>query len=169
MSSLIAKSVKGKVYLSFFNTSPRLYDITGKSLEEIKEMTGTIRAGGGTNIGVSIRHIGDRGIVVNGIAIVSDGGEHGFDYDGTSFRGAYLPYIKKMGIEPNIYFFKLAGEPDRLSNQVEMNVFDLRGKEADYYSLPNLIKTMKTKRYGLLDDILDTPLLTLKKVFAAAA
>ena len=169
LSSLIAKAVKGKVYLSFFNTSPRLYDITGKSLEEIKAMTNTITAGGGTNIGVSIRHIGDRGIVVNGIAIVSDGGEHGIDSNGTSFRGAYLSYIKKMGIEPNIYFFKLTGSPDRLSNQVEMNVFDLRGKEADYYSLPNLIKTMKTKRYGLLDEILDTPLLTLKKVFAAAA
>jgi hypothetical protein len=35
----------------------------------------------------------------------------------------------------------------------------------DYYSLPNIIPTMKTTRYSLVDEIMGTPLLTLKQVF----
>jgi hypothetical protein len=46
---------------------------------------------------------------------------------------------------------------------LEMQTFDIRGG-TDYYSIPNLAQTMRTKTYGLVDEILATPLLTLNSV-----
>ncbi len=43
----------------------------------------------------------------------------------------------------------------------DLQEFDL-GAGTDFYSLPNLIKTMRTNRYSLVDEILTSPLLTLK-------
>jgi hypothetical protein len=44
-----------------------------------------------------------------------------------------------------------------------MQTFDIRGG-VDYYSLPNLASTMRTKTYGLVDEIMATPLLSLNDV-----
>jgi len=44
-------------------------------------------------------------------------------------------------------------------------VVDLTKGTFDYYSLPNLVATMGTRRYGLLDKIMETPLLTTDEVF----
>jgi len=46
---------------------------------------------------------------------------------------------------------------------LEMQTFDIRGG-TDYYSIPNLAQTMRTKTYGLVDEILATPLLSLSDV-----
>jgi hypothetical protein len=35
----------------------------------------------------------------------------------------------------------------------------------DHYALPNLIKTLRTSKFTLLDEIMATPLLTLSDVF----
>jgi hypothetical protein len=48
--------------------------------------------------------------------------------------------------------------------KIDMQVFDLRGG-IDYYSLPNLVATMRTNRYSLIDEVMAVPLLTLDKVF----
>jgi len=36
----------------------------------------------------------------------------------------------------------------------------------DFYSLPNLVQTMRTNRYSLIEEIMETPLLTLEQAFA---
>ena len=45
-----------------------------------------------------------------------------------------------------------------------MTEFDLTSG-IDEYSLPNLIKTMRTSKYSLVDEILNTPLHTFNDVF----
>ena len=42
--------------------------------------------------------------------------------------------------------------------------FDLRRTGVDYYSLPNLVQTMRSNRYSLIDEIMQVPLLTLAEV-----
>jgi hypothetical protein len=37
--------------------------------------------------------------------------------------------------------------------------------KSDYYSMPNMIAMMKTTRYSLIDEIMNTELLTFKDVF----
>jgi hypothetical protein len=49
-------------------------------------------------------------------------------------------------------------------NGIAIEQFELGG-HVDYYSLPNLVKTMRTSRYSLVDEILETKLLTFKDVF----
>jgi hypothetical protein len=47
---------------------------------------------------------------------------------------------------------------------VPLEVYEL-GHAVDYYALPNTVAALKTRRYGLLDEIMETPLLTLDRVF----
>ncbi len=165
IAGYLARSVKGKVYLIFFNTQPRFLDVSGKTLQEIKEMTNYVHAGGGTSIGCGVEYLKDRNIIVNGIAIVSDGGDNTHPL----FLEEYPKYVKDMKIDPPIYFFHLPGERNRLSEYCEyvhipIEKFELN--ESDYYSIPNLCSMMKTTRYSLVDEIMQTPLLTLEKVFS---
>jgi hypothetical protein len=158
ISSLIAQQVKGSVYLVFFNSSPTKYDVTGKTLAEIKEMTKRISANGMTSIGCGLEMLREQNIVVNGIAICSDGG------DNTSplFDQAYQKYIKSMEVEPTVYHYWVPGDPNRLIYPY-IQKFD--ASNIDYYSLPNLIKTMRANKYSLIDEIMNMPLLKLNDVF----
>jgi len=166
VASLIAKQVNGKVYLVFFNTAPTYFDVTGKSLDEISQMTKRLSANGGTSIGCGLDYISQKGLMVNGIAICSDGG----DNTHPKFHFSYSAYVKRFGIEPTVYLFHVPGEYNRLSfdcksENIQLEKFDL-GRDVDFYSLPNLIKTMRTNRYSLVDEIMEMPLLTFNDVFA---
>ena len=44
---------------------------------------------------------------------------------------------------------------------LDVQKFDLTGNTVDYYALPDLCATMRVNRYGLVQQILDTPLLRL--------
>ena len=169
VSALIAQQVKGAVHLVFFNTHEYPFDASNKDFDEITEMTHRIRAEGGTSIGVGLDYIMSKGILVNGIAICSDGGEN----SSPRFTDTYKKYAAKFGIEPTIYFFRVPGEQDRLSlhcsqERIMLEIFDIKDK-TDFYALPNLVKTMRTSRYMLVEDIMNTPLLTLNQVFKDAA
>lgn len=164
IASYLTKSVKGKVYLIYFNTEPRVFDVTGKKLEEIKVLTQYIGAHGGTSCGCGLKYLQDRKIVVNGIAMVSDGGDNTHPL----FHDAYKEYCRKMDIEPTVYLFHVNGERNVLSdyckiNKIQIETHDMEG--SDYYSLPNIIPTLKTTRYSLIDEIMNIPLLTFEKVF----
>jgi hypothetical protein len=164
IASYITKSVAGNVYLVFFNITPRLFEVTGKKLEEIREMTKYITANGGTSCGCGIRLLQDKNIIINGIVIVSDGGDNTHPY----FHQAYDDYKKKMEIEPAVYFYKVKGDSNRLSSycstsNIHIEEFDMN--KTDYYSLPNIVSTMKTNRYSLFDEIMNIPLLTFNQVF----
>ena len=102
----------------------------------------------------------------DGIAIVTDGGENTPPY----FAQTYQKYCAKIGKDVPVYMYQCLGDEPRLIYSmsqagIPMDVFDLRGKETDYVSLPNLVKTMRTSRYSLQDEILETPLLKLPDAY----
>jgi len=165
IASIIAQQVKGKVHLIFFNDSPSPYDATGKSLEQITEMTKRLSASGATSIGCGLHLLHEKGIIINGIAICSDGGDNTTPY----FHEAYERYIKKFGIEPTTYLFYVPGDFDQLSGfcskaGILLEKFEL-GENVDFYSLPNIVKTLRTSRYTLIEEIMETSLLAFTDVF----
>lgn len=165
IAATLSRLVAGKVYLIFVDNTPRGYDVTGKTLEEIQQLCRHVRAGGGTNLGCGLAVLREKGVVVDGIAVVSDGGEN----DG-SFAREYAAYSAMAGKEVPVYMYELDGDSNRLKDnmhraQYDMQIFNLRGQKIDYYALPNLVATMRTQRYGLVEEVMETPLLSLKEVF----
>ncbi len=159
---------KGKVYLVFFDTNPMTVDVTGLSLDQITKATRHISANGGTSIGCGLNRMLQEKIAVDGIAIVSDGAEH----SAPRFTEVYAKYTKFADRDVPVYFYHVEGEPNGLTGDMqraglEMQTFDIRGG-TDYYSIPNLAQTMRTKTYGLVDEILATPLLSLNSVLKGA-
>lgn len=182
VAAILARSVKGSVSLIFFDTAPRYFDATGKSLDQIRAETKFVTANGGTSIGCAFRYAVEKGLPFGGIAIVSDGLENVAPF----FAPLYSNWCEANGVEPPVYFYKAWHPTQRTLGRglnltgdlpfgqschhsgIEVQTFDL-GKTVDYYSLPNLIQTMRTSRYSLVDEILATPLLTLDEVFAEVA
>lgn len=165
VASMISQQVKGKVHLVFFDTSPKRYNVTGKDLPQIEEMTRHVRPGGSTSIGCGLELIMEMGEVVNGIAIVSDGGQN----REPTFPKAYEKYVDKIGINPTVYLLWVPGDNNRLTMDCErqgipIQEYDVSGM--DYYSLPNLVKTMRASRFMLAEEIMQTRLLTLDDVFS---
>lgn len=166
IAAVLARAAKGKTHLVFFDSGPTYYDVTGKTLEEINEITKRVAAGGGTDIGCGAAYMAAKKANVDGIAIISDGGERGV----VGFAAAYGKLCEVLDKEPPVYFYKVTGsDPDWLSGQcaragVELTMFDLTGG-VDYYSLPNIVQTMRTNRWSLADEIMATPLLRLAGMF----
>jgi hypothetical protein len=164
IASYLTKSVKGKVHLIFFNQEPRAMEVTGKTLDEIQKMTARVSAQGMTSCGCGLWMLADKKISIDGIAIVSDGGEN----TAPAFAEAYMKYEKVMSKSPTVYFYKFPGDRNVMSQNCKMaNVaieeFDMT--QSDYYSLPNMIAMMKTTQYSLIEEIMNTELLTFKDVF----
>jgi hypothetical protein len=131
-----------------------------------------IRAGGSTSVGCGLDYILYRGLTVDGIAIISDGEENQYPL----FAERYKAYQTRHGTEPTVYYYKsgkssnlIYGRGDTLayslnSAGIVFTTFEL-DSTVDYYSIPNLAKTMNTKRYDLNDRIMETPLIRLGDVF----
>ena len=168
VAGTLAKLVKGKVYLAFFDIHVYMLDVTGMDLEQIEAKTRTVTANGGTSIGAGVESIRQKKVHVDGIAVVSDGGH----WTPPNFSTAYKSYCRDMDTEPSVYFYRVEGNDrdsftdEMRSAQIGMEVFDL-GNNVDYYSLPNLARTMRVNRYSLVDEIMNTPLLKLEEVFRA--
>ncbi len=164
IAAFLARMVKGQIHMTFFDTTPRYINATGKTYDELKAATRMIQADGGTSIGCGLQYLLDNNIEVDGIAVVSDGGENNAPY----FHAVYARYCAKFSKEIPVYFYRVPGDPNTFSRfckqaAIEVQEFDLTGK-VDSYSLPNLISTMRTNRYGLIQAIMDTPLRTLDQV-----
>jgi len=161
VASALAKMVKGNVWMVFFNTSAVIVDVTGKTLEEIQSRTRGIVATGGTGIGCGLEAI--KGFPVDGIAVVSDGGEN----QPPVFAQVHERHFQDIPV----YFYKLRGDQDIFTHNcgvksVPLSTFDLTNVASlDYYSVANLVQTMRMNRYSLYQQIMDTPLLTLAEVF----
>jgi len=167
VAATLTRAVKGRVMLIFFNTSPRRFDVTGKTYEEIKAMTATVHAGGGTSIGCGLDMALSEGFTPDGIAVVSDGGEN----ESPIFADVYHRLTIAHGHKPPVYLYHCGGLHDnfgaymwRLGHTIE--TFPISAK-TDYYSLPNLISTMRVNKYSLVQEILDTPLITMDDVFSS--
>jgi hypothetical protein len=171
ISATLAKMVKGQVSLVFFDTTPRFFDVTGKTYDQIKALAKHIRADGGTSIGCGLLAAIEKRVEIDGIAVVSDAAENAAPY----FVDQYAAFTKSTGKEVPVYLYR-CGASSRMGwggdhdlakqfkdHRLDLQEFDLSGG-FDFYSLPNLVATMRTNRYSLADEILATPLLTLKDV-----
>jgi hypothetical protein len=165
VAATLAKMVKGKVTLIFFDTvAARVFDVTGKSYDEIKLDTKWVSADGGTSIGAGLQYCIDRKVEVDGIAIVSDGGENNTPY----FSETYARYAQLFGKEVPVYLYQCRGDQPALIHnmqraKIDLQVFDIKDG-IDFYSLPDLAKTMATCRYSLIEEIMEFKLLSLKDV-----
>jgi hypothetical protein len=177
VSATLARFVKGQVRLVFFNTSPQHIDVTGLSLVEIRKRTQYISASGGTSIGCGMRWAADQGANVDGIAIVSDMHEN----TGPLFADEYAAYCRRFSKDPTVYLYTVGTneawqfayrgstfQENLRRNKIDAQEFKL-GATVDYYSLPNLVQTMRTNRYSLIDEIMGTPLLRLEEVLKKRA
>lgn len=169
VSATLARYCEGAVRLVFFDTTPRALDVSGKTYEEILDLTKRIVPNGGTSIGCGLQWALDRKFEADGIAVVSDGGEN----NPPSFASVYEKYCRQFDSEPPVYFWKVEGDPDHLTPSMvaaghDLQALDLCGKTPDQYSIPNMAQAMRASRYSLIDEIMETPLLRLSDVFKAA-
>lgn len=165
VSATLAKMVTGKIHLVFFDTTPRYVDASGKTYDELLALTKHVTADGGTSIGCGLLAVSEKKLEIDGIAVVSDGGEN----TSPLFAHVYKAYCQSIGKEVPVYFYHTQGEPDQFSRNmaaagIDLQPFDLTGG-TDFYALPNLVKTMRTQRYGLVEEIMESRLLRLEDIF----
>lgn len=168
IAATLAGFVKGKVWLVFFDTETQAIDVTGATLDTIVAATKYITANGGTSIGCGLQRMLDSKVAVDGIAIVSDGCEN----QAPPFWSVYERYCQVYDKEVPVYLYRMQGN-ERYYGQMQnkkyaMTEFDLTQQTVDYYSLPNLVTTMRTNRYSLVDEIMGWRLLKLSQVFTNA-
>ena len=149
----------------FFDSVPLTVDVTGLSLDQVLAATRHIKTGSATSIGCGINRILTEKIAVDGIAIVSDGEEN----TAPRFVDVYQKYAKFVDKDVPVYFYHCKGGTDNLTRNcnaagIEVQAFDLRDVKTDYYSIPNLVQTMRSNQYSLMDEIMATPLLSLSDV-----
>jgi hypothetical protein len=165
VAASLAQFVKGKVYLVFFDETPMTVDVTGCSLDQVIAATKHIKTGSATSIGCGLNRMLAEKIAVDGIAIVSDGEENRAPH----FPDVYKKYATFVDKDVPVYFYHCAGGTDNLSYRmnalgIEMQTFDLRDGKTDYYAIPNLVQTMRSNQYSLVDEIMATPLKSLSDV-----
>lgn len=170
VSATLAKMVKGKVWLTFFDVTPQTIDVTGAALDVIKKATQYIKADGGTSIGCGLQRMLEAKTEIDGIAIVSDAQENTPPF----FGDVYKKYTDAFSKEVPVYLYLTENQSHWIGDRDlrhtmkqaghDIQVFDLSNK-VDFYSLPNLVTTMRTNRYSLIDEVMATNLLTLKDVF----
>ena len=158
----LTQFVKGRVWLVYFDSSPMTIDVTGLSLDQIQKATRHIGTGSATSIGCGLNRMLVEKTEVDGIAIVSDGGEN----TAPLFAEVYGRYCKHFDKIVPVYMFDCEGDKNNLIESMnraghEMQVFDLRHGKVDLYSIPNLVQTLRCSVYNLVDEILATPLLSL--------
>jgi hypothetical protein len=78
-------------------------------------------------------------------------------------------YTAFSGKDVPVYLYHCQGDPNALSASmaqagIDMTTFEM-GIKPDYYSLQNLVATMRTRRYSLVDEVMESKLLTLAGVF----
>lgn len=169
VAASLVKFVKGKVHLVFFDTTPSYIDVSGLALDQIQKATRHFRADGGTSIGCGLNRMLVEKIEVDGIVVVSDGGENQAPF----FHDVYRKYSEFVGKDVPVYFFSTEGDSNYFSQfanraGIEVQTFDIRGSKVDYYSVVNMVQTMRSNQYSLIDEIMATPLKSLKDVLTEA-
>lgn len=157
-ASVLSRMVKGKVLLNFFNQRAVGYDVTGKTLDEIRNGTRHILANGYTSIGAGLYGAMFSDVAVDGIAIISDGGHNTIP----SFSSVYRDYTMARKVNPSVYFFRVEGDTDKLAPELTAAGIPFERftvpPDADEYSFGNMVQMMRVNRYSLYQEIMDTPL-----------
>lgn len=165
ISALLARVAKGNTFLIFYDTTPQFFNVTGMEYDKIQEITSRILANGGTSPGCALRYAFEKKLLADGIVLISDMNEN----SAPPFETTYREYTSFVGKELPIYAYQLKGDQPNLLMltqlaRIEINLFQVL-TEADYHSIPNMIQTMRTNRYSLVEEIMETPFLTLEDVF----
>lgn len=160
VSAFLARSVKGKVWLVFFNQKAYGTEVTGKTLDEIRGGTALIRAHGRTSIGAGLDLANSTGLDFEGIVVISDGGHNCIP----SFSEEYGRAVKRLDRVPSVYFYRVKGDADTLTTELQLHGISFERFDVspltDEYSIGNLVQTMRVNRYSLYQEIMDTPLKT---------
>ena len=168
VAGVLAKMAKGTVHLVFFDTSPTGYDVTGKTYDDIVRVTRHVKAGGSTSIGCPLKWMLEKKLEIDGVAIVSDGGENAPPY----FAAVHKQYMEWSGKDVPVYLYHCDGDSNALASSMKASGIDMQtfemGRSVDFYSLPNIVATMRTNRYSLVDEVMESKLLTLADVFKHA-
>lgn len=162
---VLARVAQGAVHLVFYDDKPTYFNVTGKTLDEIAEITKRVVANGNTGIGCGLDYAQTKGFVVDGVIVIGDANEN----QPPSFASAYAAYCKWADKQLPVYVYQVAGDPPNMLDHaraagIDLSLFDMRGG-FDFYSLPNLVATMRTNKYSLVDEINETPLLKMSDVF----
>ena len=170
VAGTLARLTKGTVSLVFFDIVPYFHNVTGRTYEEILEITKRVQANGGTSIGCGLLSAIEHKVPIDGIVVVSDGAENRAPF----FVHQYKALAQIMSKQPPVYLFHVSGTEgvhnegqfQRLmaGEHCDVQEIDLRGKQIDRYAVPNLVSALKVQRYGLLEQIMDVPLLKLDDV-----
>ncbi len=173
VAAAIAKFVSGKVWLVFCDTSVSRYEVTGQSLEQIRERTKYVNASGGTSYGVGLEWAAKQSL--DGIAIVGDGAENSAPF----FYQVYAAYKQATQKNPPVYLYQTASTESAANCMAfkrymdtigaPITEYDLRHGATDYYAIPNLVQGMSANRFSLIDRIMACPLVTLSMVFGEKA
>jgi hypothetical protein len=82
------------------------------------------------------------------------------------FVDAYRQYEQRLGLTPTVTLIRLPGEPDVLTATVQaagipLTRYEFGTNAVDTYNLPEIVNALRPGAYGLLDDVLAEPLLTV--------
>ena len=165
VAAFVTERCEGKVLLSFFDTHAVYYDVTGMSLTAMKKKIAGIHMGGGTSIGSSMDKPINERIDLDVVLVISDGDEN----TSPTYADQAKKYETLVGHMPMTYWLTMGSRtPVFLDgckrNDVPIEEIDLR-KGVDYYSLGGITKLVRTNRYALLEEVMNTDLLTLAGVF----
>ena len=170
LAAVLARAAEGQVHLVFFAGMPEYYDATGLTLEDLRQRTRHVAQHSGTSIGCGLLYAIEKNLAFDGIAVVSDAQENTAPH----FAATLKRYVETEQREVPVYLYRfspsmratrdvdLATSMQRA--ELDLQEFDLRGTGVDYYSLPNLVQTMRVGRYSLLDEVMGTPLKRLEDV-----
>jgi hypothetical protein len=146
-------------------------------MEQVVEKTKTIKANGsGTSIGAGIDYALVNHLDVDGIAIVSDGEENS-----APWAHQVLPKLNAaLGKDIPVYYYRVRRDKGKRfyanvgletfpghmkAAKLDFQTFEIDADNIDYYSLPNLVASMRVNKYAFTDEIMDTPLRTTDEVF----
>jgi hypothetical protein len=171
VAGAIAKFVTGRVWLVFCNEMPAGAEVTGLTLDQIKLNTKFVRADGWTSMGVGIAWANQNRLNVDGVVVVSDGGEN----RAPMFADELLVMRKRLDKDIPAYYYKVQpgsasyNHVDTISGGMRMRgiaftEFDLTHGKVDYFSIPNLVQQMNANRFSVVDKIMACPLLTFEGI-----
>lgn len=158
VSATLARMVKGRVWLVFFNFKAYGREVTGKTLAEIKELTKLLNPHGFTSVGAGLEFANAQGLDFDGIALITDGGHN----KPPAFSQEYRKTTARLKREVAVYYYRVNGDTDVITHELEaasipFEKFPITGF-VDEYSIGNLVQTMRVNRYSLYQEIMDTPL-----------
>lgn len=173
VAAVLARLVKGQVHLVFADTDPKpVGNVSGKTLEVIELATAGVIAKGGTSLGCALAYAREQKLQLDGIAVVSDGAEN----TPPQLAREYDQYARQFDKRPAVYWYRTMHDSDfRTPTWIQnfqatmaavganMTEIDLR-RGVDYYSLPNVVQTMRVGKYDQLAEIMNTKLRTLDEV-----